>query len=128
MNEVGGPIPILNVTNVAASIAYYVGALGFKNDWEWGEPPSFASVSRGKMHIFFCQGGQGHAGTWMWVPVENVDALYEEFRANGATTRQPPTNFPWGSRELNVEDIDGHRIRFASDATGASDGTPLAED
>jgi uncharacterized glyoxalase superfamily protein PhnB len=28
---------------------------------------------------------------------------------------------PWGTREMNVEDPDGHRIRMGSDATGPAD-------
>ncbi len=46
---------------------------------------------------------------WMFIFVENVDALYEEYQASGAIIRQKPTNFPWGVREMNIEDLDGHR-------------------
>ena len=51
--------PILHVKDVRASIDHYVNVLGFKKDWEWENPPTFASVSRDKVSIFFCQGGQG---------------------------------------------------------------------
>jgi len=64
----------------------------------------------------------------MSIFVTDVDELHEEFKASGASIRQPPTNFPWGTREMNVVDPDGHRIRFGSDSTGDPDGTPLAED
>ena len=46
---------------------------------------------------------------WMFIFVENVDALYEEYQASGAITRQKPTNIPWGVREMNIEDLDGQR-------------------
>ncbi|HEY5330766.1 MAG TPA: hypothetical protein VIJ79_12835 [Acidobacteriaceae bacterium] len=29
--------------------------------------------------------------------------------------RQGPTNFPWGSLEIQVTDPDGHVLRFGSD-------------
>jgi predicted enzyme related to lactoylglutathione lyase len=128
MSGFGSPVPILNVQNVPLSIAHYVEKLGFKKDWDWGTPPHFASVSRGKTYLYLCQDAQGQSGTWMWIPVPDVDALYEELKSRGATIRQPPTNFPWGSRELNIQDPDGHRLRFASDSTGEPDGTPLMED
>jgi hypothetical protein len=29
--------------------------------------------------------------------------------------RQPPANYPWGSRELHVEDPDGNVLRMGSE-------------
>ena len=127
MSECHSIVPILNVRNVPLSIAFYVEKLGFKRDWDWGSPPTFASVSLGKSNIFLCQGAQGQPGTWLSVFVADVDSLYEEFKSRGVTIRQPPTNFPWGTREMNVQDPDGHRLRFGSDSTGEPDGTPLME-
>jgi uncharacterized glyoxalase superfamily protein PhnB len=121
-------IPILNVRHVPTSIAYYVGKLGFKKDWEWGTPPTFASVSRDDICVFFCRGAQGQSGTWMSIFVEDVDALHEEYKISGATIRQPPTNFPWGVREMNIEDPDGHRIRMSMGTKAPADGVPLCED
>src|SRR5262245_53687297 len=120
-------VPILNVRNVPASIDYYVEKMGFVKEWDWGSPPSFACVFRDQVRIFLCQGAQGAPGTWMSIFVHDVDALYGDYRRRGAIIRQPPTNFPWGVREMNVEDPDGHRLRIGSDATGPADGTLLNE-
>jgi hypothetical protein len=128
MSDWGNPTPILNVKNVPASVEHYLDKLGFKKDWDWGTPPTFASVSRGKTYIFLCQGAQGQSGTWMWIPVPDVDVLCEELKCRGATIRQLPTNFPWRSREMNVQDPDGHHLRFASDSTGEPEGISLKED
>lgn len=119
--------PILNVRNVPASLDYYVNKLGFKVGFTWGEPATFGSVCRDEIEIFFCQGGQGHAGTWLAVFVDDVDALHEQYVASGAIIRQPPTNFPWGTREMNVQDPDGHRLRMTAEATGDAGNVPLAE-
>jgi len=119
--------PILNVKNVPKSIEYYVNVLGFKKDWEWETPATFASVSRDDVHIFLCQEAQGQSGMWMSIFVENVDALYEEYQASGAIIRQKPTNFPWGVREMNIEDPDGHRLRMGTGTNESADGVPLCE-
>ncbi|MEO1131423.1 MAG: bleomycin resistance family protein [Cyanobacteria bacterium J06639_1] len=120
--------PILNVENLRASIDYYVNVLGFKQDWDWGEPPTFASVSRDSVCIFLCEDGQGQSGTWMSVFVDDVDALFAEYEMKGAIVRQAPTNFAWGTREMNVEDLDGHRLRMSSSSNNASsDDVPLCE-
>ena len=127
-NRFDSAIPILNVRNVSASIDHYVDTLGFAKEWEWETPPTFACVRRDEVRIFLCQDGQGAAGMWISVFVHDVDALYEEYRRRGATVRQPPTTFPWGVREMNVEDPDGHRLRLGSEAAGPADEVPLQED
>ncbi len=53
--------------------------------------------------------------------MEDVDALYEEYKKSGAIIRQPPTNMPWNTREMNVEDPDGHRLRMSGNSTGPVD-------
>lgn len=117
-----GLTPILNVKHIPESIDYYVNRLGFAKDWDWGEPPTFASVSRGSVCIFLCEGAQGQSGTWISIFVDNVDALYEAYQAQGAIIRQAPTNFPWGMREMNVEDPDGHRLRIGTPIEISSNG------
>ena len=104
--------PILRVANLEASLAYYTEVLGFTRDW--GDD-LFASVSRDDAHLMLSEGDQGHAGTWVWMAVSDADALLAELEPRGAIVRHPPTNYPWGSRELHVSDPDGHVLRFASD-------------
>ena len=107
--------PVLRVTDLAASIDSYVRVLGFTMDWRDDDGNSFASVSRGDCHLFLASGDQGHPGSWVWIGVSDVDALHEELLAKGAKVRHPPTNYPWGSRELHVEDPDGNVLRFGSE-------------
>jgi hypothetical protein len=72
-------------------------------------------VSRDGAGIYLCQGDQGQPGTWAWVGVEDVGLLYDEYRASGATIRQGPTNHAW-AYEMQVQDPDGHVLRFGSDS------------
>jgi uncharacterized glyoxalase superfamily protein PhnB len=50
----------------------------------------------------------------VWLGVEDVDALYEEYRQSGASILHPPEHFPW-AREMKVGDPDGHVLRLGSD-------------
>ena len=108
------PRPILTVDKLAASIAYYRDRLGFHFDWTDGEPPDFASVTRGDMQIFMCQRCQGHPGGWIWVTTPDVDALYTELVRRGAQIKAKPDNKPWGMREMQVADPDGNVLRIGS--------------
>jgi len=58
--------------------------------------------------------GQGRGGAWIWIGVEDVEKLHEEYKARGVAIRLPPTNYPW-ALEMHVEDPDGNVIRFGSE-------------
>ena len=106
-----GVTPILRVHDIPASVEHYVRILGFKLDWQ---SPYFASVSRGKCHLFLSQGDQGHVGSWVWIGVEDAAGLFEEYQRTGAKIRHQPTNYPW-AYEMQVQDIDGNVLRLGSD-------------
>ena len=105
--------PILRVASVSHSVRYYVDVLGFTNA-EWGDD-GFTRVSRDDAGIYLSEGSQGHAGTWVWIGVEDVDALYDEFGASGAAILEPPQNHSW-AYEMKVVDPDGHVLRFGSES------------
>jgi Glyoxalase/Bleomycin resistance protein/Dioxygenase superfamily. len=107
-----GAAPILRVENMSVSVKYYVETLGFTNA-DWGSD-QFTSVNRDGAGIYLCQGGQGQPGTWAWIGVEDVGALYEEYSKSGARIRRKPENHPW-AYEMKVEDPDGHVLRFGSE-------------
>ena len=121
-------VPIFSVKSVPASIEYYVDVLGFKKAWDWGEPATFGCVCRDEVSIFFCESSQGRPGTWLSIFVDDVDALFEEYKASGANIRQPPTDFQWGMREMNIEDPDGHRLRIGHGTNEPSTNVNICED
>jgi catechol 2,3-dioxygenase-like lactoylglutathione lyase family enzyme len=104
--------PILRVADLDASVAYYVERLGFRLQWR-ADP--VASVGRDEATLMLCMGDQGQAGAWVWGTTSDADVLYAEFETRGAQLRHPPTNYPWGSRECQVSDPDGHVLRFGAD-------------
>lgn len=112
MTQFENATPILRVTSMAASVRYYVDVLGFRNA-HWAHE-RFTSVNRDNAGIYLCLGNQGVPGTWVWVGVEDVAALFEEYRKSGAKIRLPPGNYPW-AYEMHVEDPDGHVLRFGSE-------------
>ncbi|MEM8737803.1 MAG: VOC family protein [Planctomycetota bacterium] len=104
--------PILNVADMTRSLDFYVGKLGFTNA-EWGNE-NFTHVSRDGCGLYLCRGGQGQAGTWVWVGIEDARAVHDDLASQGVIIRQPPTNQPW-ALEVHVEDPDGHVLRLGSD-------------
>ena len=113
--KVQGVTPILNVSNLAESFAWFE-KLGWEKHWDYGDPPNFGAVGSGDVEIFLCQNCQGLRGgpmpqepwdsqagsTWMswWLesPAE-VDAFYEHALKLGIVAPFPPTDMPWNVRE-----------------------------
>lgn len=114
--------PILRVSNMHNSLRYYVDVLGFRNA-DWGSD-DFTCVTRDGAAIYLCRGDQGCVGTWAWIGVEDAAGLYKEYQASGATIRQRPVNHSW-ALEFQVEDPDGHVLRFGSEPlTDGPSGAP----
>ena len=105
--------PILRVSDFDVSLAYYRDVLGFGLQFRDGR---FCGIARGDASLMLSEGSQGCSATWVYLGVSDADALHEELLGRGARIRQPPTNYPWGSRELHVLDPDGHVLRFGADA------------
>ena len=122
--------PILNVSDLRASLAWFA-TLGWSKTFEWGEPADFAGIRAGAVELFLCenaQGGRGRGtaprtfgpdgdetgdrGAWMMLWVDDVDALHGHCIAHGIEVVWPPTDMPWGAREMHVRHPDGHVFRF----------------
>ena len=105
--------PILYVKDMSQSLSFYIGILGFKNA-EWGND-NFTSINRDNTGLYLCKGGQGLAGTWIWVGFDgDIFALHESLKAKGVKIKLPPTNFSW-AYEMHIEDPNGHVLRFGAD-------------
>src|SRR5262249_46798586 len=94
------------------AMRYYTEKLLFDRLWDWGEPPSFGAVRLGSVEIFFCEGAQGHPGTWLSIFMDDVDEYYERIKRLGAEVVFGPKDEPWGVREIPVRDPNHHVLRF----------------
>jgi GNAT superfamily N-acetyltransferase/uncharacterized glyoxalase superfamily protein PhnB len=110
-------VPILYSSDIRKSIQYYKEVLGFDQDWEWDDVPTFGGVSKDNVSIFFCKESQGNPGTWVSIFIDNVDELYERVKVKGGKIAAPPEDKPWNLREMLVQDPDGHIIRFGQNKT-----------
>ena len=123
-----GLTPILNVSNIQESFAWFE-KLGWQRGFEWGDPPTFGAVCSGECEIFLCHGAQGgrgksnltttknsgemaDKGVWMSIWVDDVDAVHQHSLEQGLEVTYPPTDEPWGVREMHVRHPDGHVFRI----------------
>jgi catechol 2,3-dioxygenase-like lactoylglutathione lyase family enzyme len=143
-----GIIPILNVSDVPASLAWFE-QLGWERCWTYNQagpiddaadandagPANFGAVASGECEIFLCRDGQGSrggpmprhvrdddtGGVWMswWVAATTeVDAAHALALQHGMMVTRPPTDEPWGVREFHLRHPDGHTFRVSAPICG----------
>lgn len=105
--------PVLFVADVAASVAFYVGALGFSEAWRHEEDgrPLVAQVDRNGCELILSSQWPHKAGTgMMFVSLDRTvfDALWPELAARGVAVRE---GF-WGYPSKIVDDPDGNQLYF----------------
>jgi catechol 2,3-dioxygenase-like lactoylglutathione lyase family enzyme len=128
--EVRGLTPILNVSDIDASFAWFE-SIGWEQRFRWQGDGGFAAVGCGEIEVFLCQGAQGSrgerrprfegdddtGGVWMswWLSSpEAVDAAHARAVELGLDVTWPPTDEPWGVREFHLRHPDGHTFRVSA--------------
>lgn len=114
--------PILYASNLRDTIAYWRDKLSFEEHGIFGEPPVFAIMEYGNAFAMLKQAPAGHAivpywmiteGTWnayFWV--DNVEALFADVKARGATIDYGLCDQFYNVREFAVHDPDRQSIGF----------------
>jgi catechol 2,3-dioxygenase-like lactoylglutathione lyase family enzyme len=122
--------PILSVTDVEASLRFYVDQLGFTSPWRYDEEGKLfvAQVERQGCAIILAGNWPDKVGKGLLFISLNVepatqtaalDALRAELTARGVPVRDGS----WGYRLLVVDDPDGNQLLFNYPSENASGKT-----
>jgi uncharacterized glyoxalase superfamily protein PhnB len=86
--------------------------MGFRPEFmlnDSNDKPHFAGVSRDGVRLYLTTvPGETHPGDCT-LAVDNVDAVFAEFKAKGARIKREPRDVPWG-REFTMYDLDGNYL------------------
>jgi catechol 2,3-dioxygenase-like lactoylglutathione lyase family enzyme len=132
MSELIRSMPVLQVVDVAASESFYVQRLGFRSHGLWGESPAFCIVQRGQVTIALDGSREGAPlplnQYWAaYVYVDDADALLAEINAAGVEIVRGLEDMPYGLRDFDIRDLDGHLICFGHDLAPDAKGPGLAD-
>ena len=116
---------VLEVKDVVASRAFYREKLGFLAGSFAGDPPVFCIVRRDDISIFLDQSRKPRAAPlnqyWAaYIYVDDVDGLAAELTAKDVAIVRGPVDQPYGCREIDVRDPDGHIIGFGQNRASAA--------
>ena len=130
-NQFQRAMPVLEVTDVARSIAFYRDTLGFSAA-VWGEPAEFAIMQRGTVSIALDGSERGRTANnqhWAaYIYVADVDALYEEFNKLGVSIAREIEDAHYGCRDFDIADPDGYILAFGQDLDVNQYGPGLGPD
>lgn len=110
--------PVLAVHDLERSAAWYRDVLGCEirevDTGNW----TFCSSGGIDVMLGRCPGALpaseiGDHSYVAYLRVDDVDAFHERAVSAGADITKPPTDEPWGVRELGLRSIDGHRFMLA---------------
>ena len=106
---------ILEVKDVIASEKYYREQLGFRPGHFFGAPPTFCITSRDRVTVFLDLARTPRPAPlnqyWaIYIYVDDVEAVAAELSARGVEIVRAVENQPYGCRDFDIRDPDGHTI------------------
>jgi len=114
-----GAFPQLFVADVDASCRFFEEQLGFTLGFKYGDPPFYALVEKdeARLNLRFVHHPVLNRADEpdllaASIPVENLKALYLEYKAAEVPIHQALKRQPWGSCDFIVSDPDGNLIHF----------------
>ncbi len=115
-------VPLFFTLNIPDTLAYYRDKLGFRCLGTWQEPPVYAIVARDQHAIHFRCAEPPAPNPHKYdeelldayVFIEDADALYAEYIAQGVEVTRELGNTPWQCREFVVKDCDGRLLAFGA--------------
>jgi catechol 2,3-dioxygenase-like lactoylglutathione lyase family enzyme len=118
-DAIGYAVPVLRVASAQASVAFYCGTLGFRQDW-WHqrspEQPATVLVSRGGASLQLTERTDVAFGGQVCLGTAELETLFDQWGAAGVTIELPPSELPWGFIEMHLRDPDGNLVRVVQPA------------
>ena len=122
-------IPELIYEDVGEAVQWLCATFGFVERWVAGDHRAQLAFADGAIVVAEQRTGTGwadqpdsveyrtpHSGPvshTVTIRIDDVDAHFEHARVGGARILHPPTDYPYGERQYEVEDLGGHRWTFS---------------
>jgi uncharacterized glyoxalase superfamily protein PhnB len=126
-------IPLLVYRDIAAAHDFLVQAFGFESggvEWDAGGRAVHGEVRAGSTAIWLHRAAAEHelaspatadlTGAGLVIHVSDLDAHFARAQSAGARIQSEPTVRPYGQREYEARDPEGHRWWFATPLTAST--------
>ena len=110
---------VLPVDNLIETAEFYQKKMGFDISSMYGDPPYYAIANRDKnvsIHLSEREDTTNKIQPCnVYIFVNDVDAVYDEYQSKGLEIFAPPENQAYGMREFEVVDLNGHFLTFGQE-------------
>jgi len=118
-----GAATVFIVRDIAKSIEHYRDALGFKVNFQYGQPTFYACLCRDEVALHLLASDKtkqlpGNGGICVFV--RDVDGVFAELTERGAKVVKPPQDYDYGMRDFDVVDLDGNHLTFGMGTSPSS--------
>jgi len=114
--------PVLLVGDLKVSTEYFIKKCGFKDPTYYGDPENFCILHRDSAELMLREAPKAYTIVPNWKVVDklwdiyywvdDVEVLYKEMKEAGAIIDYELCDQPYGCREFDIQDPDGHDIAF----------------
>ena len=104
---------VFHVSDIERSIDFYANCLGFRVDFKYGNPVSYAGLSLGNacLHVsstYPYKNNTGHGN--LYITAEEIDDWYHKLVKAGVEFYCPIGNREYGLRDFVIKDPDENQI------------------
>ncbi len=104
--------PGFTVSDIPEAIAFYTKKLGFRFEFEWGDPPHFASVTLGSVALHLLKSEKATGNCSAFFAVNDADALYDFHERNGVEITERIADRSYDMRDYKIRDLYGNSLVF----------------
>lgn len=102
--------PYLIVKDIKESLKFYVNLLGFE---EYVETQNLAIIECDGHQIHLLESENDPTKNRIWIGVEDIEMLYDQYKNYDVKFIQEPINFSW-AYQMIIQDLDGNKLIFGS--------------
>lgn len=111
-------VPILEVGDLSAAVAFYEDVLGFLPAWTWDDP-KLASVCQNEVQIILAQTPPDQAlRSRLYIEMSEIDSYCARLERSGAEITVPLADRPCGMRDFRTVDPFGNDLSFGQAIEG----------
>lgn len=107
-------VPVLGIDDLDGAVDFYVGVLGFRETFRWGDPPFYAGLGLAETgddsDVHLNQKTQPTGGGEIYLTVDDVEAVHARAVAAGVTVEIGLQDQEYGMRDFSVRDPAGNFV------------------
>ena len=113
--EISAAATVVPVTDLEASIQFFIETLGFKEEFRHD---GYVGLERDNCLVHLSRAGNPNTGSpgsaSVYLFCDDVDSIHQNLIERGVSMPAEPQDYSYGMRDFVVADLDGNKFSFGS--------------